>query len=131
MVDRRQLCKDFEGERRDERYSTGSGSDGAPHPSPPLPVPYHFEGEPRDEHKRSHFNSPLADIAVPSPGISPALLLPGQGGRIHSLRQDARADFVELSHFEPAAGCRAVYGQPFSDPRRGLMADSGRAAVDY
>src|SRR5262249_30833232 len=100
MADRRHLCKDF-------------------------------EGEPRDEHKRSHFNSPLADIAVPSPGISPALLLPGQGGRIHSLRKEARADIVELSHFEPVAGCRAVYGQPFSDPRRGLMADPGRAAVDY
>src|SRR5262245_48155136 len=90
-----------------------------------------FEGEPRDEHKRSHFNSPLADIAVPSPGIFPALLLPGQGARIRGRRKDARADVVELSHFEPAAGGRAVYGQPFSDPRRGFMADPGRAAVDY
>src|SRR4030095_3577538 len=107
MAGRRHLCKDFEGEPRDERYSTRSGSDLEPDRSLPLPVPYQFEGEPRDEHKRSHFNSPLADIAVPSPGISPALLLPCQSDRINNHRQDARADVVELSHFEVDAGGRA------------------------
>src|SRR5215475_3838982 len=90
----------------------------------------YFEGEPRDEHKRSHFDSPLADIAVPSPGISPALFLPGQSGRIYDRRKDARADVVELSHFEPDAGRGAVYGRPVSDPGRGLLADFGRAALD-
>src|SRR5262245_14139746 len=37
---------------------------------------------------------------------------------------------MELSHFEPDAGCGAVYGRPVSNPGCGLLADSGIAALD-
>src|SRR5262249_38345890 len=89
-----------------------------------------FDGEPRHEHERSHFDSPLADVAFPSPGSSPALLFHCQGDRICRDRENARADVVELSCFKPDAGRGDVSGQPAFDPRRGLLAASGPAALD-
>src|SRR5262245_15925466 len=90
-----------------------------------------FEGEPSYERKRSHFAAALAHISIPPTGTSPALLFHRPGNRIYGYREDARADVVELSRFKPDSGRGAVYGQSISDPRRSVLADSGRSAVVY